>query len=126
MSQQWDFGSSKIHDKVDVPPVGNRRSCLIDAVTLHFEMVVSASKAADLERVGKLSCLGEFSILMKRFVFSYWQPPVLQESKNMGIQNMLNDWSSEVQQVLRGLWNMQATSLSSKITKEFVYFLKLQ
>ena len=32
----------------DVPPVGNRRSCFI-AVTLHFEMVVSAGKVADLQ-----------------------------------------------------------------------------
>ena len=31
-------------------------------VTLHFEMVVSAGKVADLQRVGMLSSLGEFSI----------------------------------------------------------------
>ena len=29
---------------------------------LHFEMVVSAGKVADLQRVGTLSSLGEFSI----------------------------------------------------------------
>ena len=48
--------------KADVPPVGNRRSCLIVAVTLHFEMVVSAGEVAHLQRVGILSSLGEFSI----------------------------------------------------------------
>ena len=31
-------------------------------MTLHFEMVVSGGKMADLERVGILSSLGEFSI----------------------------------------------------------------
>ena len=31
-------------------------------MTLHFEMVVSAGKVADLERVGMLSSLEEFSI----------------------------------------------------------------
>ena len=35
-----------------VPPVGNWRSCLIVAMTLHFEMVVSARKGADLQRMG--------------------------------------------------------------------------
>ena len=30
-------------------------------MTLHFEMVVSAGKVADLPRVGMLSSLGEFS-----------------------------------------------------------------
>ena len=48
--------------KADVPSVGNWRSCLVVAVILHFEMVVSASKVADLQRVGMLSSLGEFSI----------------------------------------------------------------
>ena len=37
-------------------------ACLIVVVTLHFEMVVSGSKVADLQRVGMLSSLGEFSI----------------------------------------------------------------
>ena len=50
--------------KADVPLVGNQRSCLIVAVTLHFEMVVSAGKVADLQRVGILSSLEEFSIFM--------------------------------------------------------------
>ena len=49
--------------KADVPPVGNWRSCLIVAVTLHFEMVVCGGQVAHLERVGILSILGEFSIL---------------------------------------------------------------
>ena len=49
--------------KADVPPVGSWRSCLIVAVTLHFEVVVSGGKVADLQRVGILSSLGEFSIL---------------------------------------------------------------
>ena len=31
-------------------------------MTLHFEMVVSAGKVADLQRVGMFSCLGELSI----------------------------------------------------------------
>ena len=48
--------------KADVPPVGNWRSCVIVAVTLHFEIVVSAGKVAELQRVGVLSILGEFSI----------------------------------------------------------------
>ena len=33
---------------------------------LHFEMVVSAGKAADLQSVGMLSSLGEFSIFDKK------------------------------------------------------------
>ena len=36
------------------------------AVTLHFEMVVSADKVADLQRVGMLSSLGEFSITYRK------------------------------------------------------------
>ena len=36
---------------------------LIVVVTLHFEMLVSAFKVADLQRVDMLSSLGEFSIL---------------------------------------------------------------
>ena len=48
--------------KADVPLVCNWRSCLIVAVTLHFETVVSAGKVANLQRVGMLSSLGKFSI----------------------------------------------------------------
>ena len=44
-----------------VTPVGNLRSCLIVAVSLHFEMVVSGGKVAHLQRVGMLSSWGEFS-----------------------------------------------------------------
>ena len=55
--------------KANVPLVGNWRSCLIIAMTLHFEMVVSGGKVADHQRVGILSSLGEFSI---RIRFSLW------------------------------------------------------
>ena len=55
--------------KADVPPLGNWRSCLIVAVTLHFEMVVSAGKVADLQRVGMISSLGEFSTLWSGVTF---------------------------------------------------------
>ena len=48
--------------KADVPLVCNWRSCLIVAVTLHFETVVSTGKVANLQKVGMLSSLGKFSI----------------------------------------------------------------
>ena len=41
---------------------------LIVAVTLHFEIVVSAGKVADLQRVGILSSFGELSILLFLFL----------------------------------------------------------
>ena len=50
----------------------NQRSCLIVAVTLHFGMVVSASKVADLQRVGMLASLEEFSIFHKRNKATQW------------------------------------------------------
>ena len=36
-------------------------AAFIVAATLHFEMVVSAGKMADLQRVGVLASVGEFS-----------------------------------------------------------------
>ena len=54
----WNTGASRRGaialklPKADVPPVGNWRSRLIVAVTLHFEMVVSGGKVAHLQRVG--------------------------------------------------------------------------
>ena len=56
-----------------VPPVGNWRSCLIVAVTLHFEMVVSGGvKWADLQRVGILSSLRGFSIIIIIIMIIIW------------------------------------------------------
>ena len=74
--------------KADVPPVSNWRSCLIVAVTLHFEKVVSAGKVADLQRVGMLSSLGEFSISLRTACCStlhwnFWPPPGLPFYKHL-------------------------------------------
>ena len=71
------------HPKADVPPVSNWRSCLIVAETLHFEMVVSAGKVADLQRVGMLSSLGEFSI-------SWYRAEPLSETVDKEICYLLN------------------------------------
>ena len=49
------------------------RSCVIAAAILHFEMVASASKVADVQRVGMLSSLAYFHILMVCLVhFTAW------------------------------------------------------
>ena len=37
------------------------------ALTLHFDRVVSGGKVADLQRVGMLSSLGEFSISLPEY-----------------------------------------------------------
>ena len=50
------------------------------AVTLHFEVVVSAGKVAGLQRVGMLSSLEEFSIP----TYFIWSPNVIWKFKAYG------------------------------------------
>ena len=63
--------------------MGNLRRCLIVAVTLHFEVVVSAGKMADVQRVGEFSTCcnytglpehSSFTVLFLSFLFTIYHP----------------------------------------------------